>query len=242
VPDNYFDERVAERYDDREAHLFESDVVEPAVSFLAELAGPGPVLELGVGTGRLALPLARRGIPVHGVDLSEAMVARLRAKPGGEEIAVTIGDFATTKVGGRFTLAYLVRNTIANLTTQDQQVQCFQNVADQLEPGGLFVIELYVPELRRLPPGENLHLFDVTPSHVGFEEYDFARQIAFSHHFWFAGGRVETFSAPFRYLWPAELDLMARLAGMKLRERWADWKRQPFTGESRSHVSVYTIV
>ena len=239
VPGNYFDERIAERYETYWPELFEPEVVDPAVRFLADLAGSGAALELGVGTGRVALPLSRRGVRVHGIELSRAMAAKLRAKPGGENVAVTIGDFATTRVDGAFTLAYLVRNTIANLTTQDEQVECFRNVAAQLEAGGCFVIELYVPALRRLPPGETIHAFTVTPTHLGFEEYDVATQIADSHHYWVVDGQLETFSAPFRYVWPAELDLMARLAGMTLRERWSSWTRDPFTSESTTHVSVW---
>jgi len=198
-----------------------------------------PALELGIGTGRLALPLSRRGVVVHGIELSPAMVAQLQSKPGADAIGVTIGDFATARVDGTFTLAYLVRNTIANLTTHDQQVACFGNVAAHLEPGGCFVIEVYVPELQRLPPGETIHAFAVTPTHLGFEEYDVAKQIAYSHHYWVVDGKLETFSAPFRYVWPSELDLMARLAGMTLRERWSSWDREPFTSDSRSHVSVW---
>jgi SAM-dependent methyltransferase len=239
VPENYFDERIAKAYDAKWAYLAEPAVVDPAVNFLAELAGTGAALELGIGTGRLALPLSRRGVRVHGIELSPAMVAQLRAKPGADTIGVTIGDFATTQVGGTFPLAYLVRNTIANLTTQDQQVACFGNVAAHLEPGGCFVIEVYIPELQRLPPGETIHAFAVTPTHLGFEEYDVATQIAYSHHYWVVDGKLETFSAPFRYVWPSELDLMARLAGMTLRERWSSWDREPFTSDSRSHVSVW---
>ena len=236
---NHFDERVAKGYDARYAHLFEPAVVDPMVDFLADLAGTGPALELGIGTGRIALPLSRRGVRVHGIDLSEAMVERLRGKPGAEGIEVSIGSFAATRVAGSFRLVYLVANTITNLTTQDEQVACFRNAAAHLEAGGHFVIENYIPWLRRLPPGETMHPFDVTPTHVGLEEYDFATQIAYSHHYWLVDGRVETFSAPFRYAWPSELDLMARLAGMTLRERWAGWKREPFTGDSTSHVSVW---
>jgi SAM-dependent methyltransferase len=239
VPKNYFDDRIAREYDARAADLFEPAIVEPAVSFLADLAGTGAALELGIGTGRIALPLSRRGVRVHGIELSPDMVAQLQTKPGANDIAVTIGDFATTRVEGSFKVAYLVRNTITNLTTQDEQVECFRNVAAHLEAGGCFVIEVYIPELRRLPPGETIHAFDVTPTHLGFEEYDVATQIAYSHHYWMVDGRLETFSAPFRYVWPSELDLMARLAGMTLRERWSSWKREPFTSESRSHVSVW---
>jgi SAM-dependent methyltransferase len=239
VPKNYFDDRIAREYDARAADLFEPAIVDPAVTFLADLAGTGSALELGIGTGRIALPLSRRGVRVHGIELSPDMVAQLQTKPGANDIAVTIGDFATTRVEGSFKVAYLVRNTITNLTTQDEQVECFRNVAAHLEAGGCFVIEVYIPELRRLPPGETIHAFDVTPTHLGFEEYDVATQIAYSHHYWMVDGRLETFSAPFRYVWPSELDLMARLAGMTLRERWSSWKREPFTSESRSHVSVW---
>ena len=215
-------------------------MVDPAVNFLAELAGPGGALELGIGTGRLALPLSRRGVRVHGIELSPAMVEQLQAMPGGDAVGVTIGDFATTTVDGPFNLAYLVRNTIMNLTTQDEQVECFRNVAAHLEPGGRFVVEVIVPALRNLPPGETVRAFTLTPTHLGFEEFvDLAAQTSVSHHYWVVDGRLETFSAPFRYVWPSELDLMARLAGMTLRERWSDWNREPFTGDSRSHISVW---
>jgi SAM-dependent methyltransferase len=239
VPTNYFDERIAKSYEAKWPELFEPAMVDPVVDFLAELAGTGAALELGIGTGRLAIPLRRRGVPVHGIELSPDMVAELRTKPGGDDIAVTIGDFATTRVDGTFTLAYLVRNTIMNLTSQDGQVACFQNVAAHLAPGGCFVIEVGVPQLQRLPPGETVRAFALTPTHLGFEEYDVAAQIAFSHHYWVVDGRLETLSAPFRYVWPSELDLMARLAGLRLRERWSDWHRAPFTSDSASHVSVW---
>jgi Methyltransferase domain len=239
VPKVYFDERMAKGYDALWANLFAPAVVDPAVSFLAELAGTGAALELGIGTGRIALPLSRRGVRVHGIELSPAMVAQLQAEPGADHIGVTIGDFATTRVAGTFKVAYLVCNTITNLTTQAEQVECFHNVAAHLEPGGCFVIEVYVPELQRLPPGETIHAFTVTPTHLGFEEYDVATQIAFSHHYFVVDGRLEIFSAPYRYVWPSELDLMARLAGMSLRERWSNWNREPFTSDSRKHVSVW---
>jgi hypothetical protein len=239
VPENYFDERIAKSYDARWPELFEPAVVDPAVRFLAGLAGGGAALELGIGTGRIAIPLSRRGVRVHGIELSPDMAAELRAKAGTDDIGVTVGDFAATRVAGRFTLAYLVRNTIMNVTTQDEQVACFANVAAQLEPGGCFVIEVIVPQLQRLPPGEAVRPFTVTPAHLGFEEFEVATQIAVSHHYWVVDGRLETLSAPFRYVWPSELDLMARLAGMTLRGRWADWDRAPFTSDSRSHVSVW---
>ncbi len=239
MPANYFDEPVARRYEARWPELFTPAAIDPVVSFLADLAGSGGVLELGIGTGRIALPLSQRGVRVHGIELSQAMAAQLRSQPGADSIGVTIGDFAATQVGGTFQLVYLLRNTITNLTTQDAQVDCFRNAAAHLEPGGCFVIEVYIPELQRLPPGETVHPFIVTAEHLGFEEYDLAAQIAVSHHYWVADGRLETFSAPFRYVWPSELDLMARLAGMTLRGRWAGWDREPFTGASRSHVSVW---
>ena len=239
VPEDYFGERVAQTYEAKWPELFDPAVVEPAVSFLAGLAGPGAALEFGIGTGRIALPLSRRGVRVHGIDLAPAMVAQLRAKPGAENIGVTVGDFAATRVDGTFRLVYLVRNTITNLTTQEEQVECFRNAAGHLEPGGCFVVENYIPELRRLPPGETVYPFTVTPAHLGFEEYDVASQVAYSHHYWVVDGRLETRSTPHRYVWPSELDLMARIAGMTLRERWAGWKREPFTSDSRSHVSVW---
>jgi SAM-dependent methyltransferase len=241
--DGYFDERVAATYDETTAELFDPAVVQPAVDFLADLAGTGRALELGIGTGRIALPLAARGVEVHGIELSKAMVARLRAKPGGEGIGVTIGDFATAQVDrradGTFRLAYLVRNTIMNLTTQAAQVACFRNVAAHLEPGGCFVIEVVVPGLQRLPPGETFQVFHVSETHWGIDEYDVARQGLISHHLRLIDGRLDRLSIPFRYAWPAELDLMAELAGMRLRDRWAGWTREPFTSDSGEHVSVW---
>jgi SAM-dependent methyltransferase len=239
--DGYFDERIASRYDESAAAMFAPEVVNPAVDFLAEAAGGGRALELGIGTGRIALPLAQRGVSVHGIELSKAMAARLRAKPGGDAIGVTIGDFATTRVEGAFSLVFLVFNGIVNLTTQDAQVACFRNVAAHLEPGGCFVIEVGVPELRRLPPGERVRAFEVSETKWGLDEYDVVTQGLVSHHFEIVDGHVERFSAPFRYVWPSELDLMAQLAGMRLRERWGGWKREPFTSDSREHVSVWEM-
>ena len=198
MPEDHFGERVAGRYDESSPEMFDPAVVDPAVDFLVDLAGDGAALELGIGTGRIALPLSQRGIPVHGIDLSEAMVARLRAKPGGDAIPVAIGDFATTTVERTFTVAYLVFNTINNLTSQDEQVACFQNVAAHLEPGGCFVIEVGVPQLQRLPPGETVRPFDVSPNHLGFDEYDIASQGLISHHYSLVdgvvGGRVHPVS------------------------------------------------
>lgn len=238
-PDGYFDEPVAARYDDGSSHLFSPEVLEPTVDLLAELAAGGRALELGIGTGRVALPLAARGVEVHGIELSRAMVARLREKPGGAGIPVEIGDFASTRVGGTFALAYLVFNTINNLTTQDEQVECFVNAARHLRPGGHFVIEVGVPSLQRLPPGETVRAFTVTPTRLGFDEYDVVTQGLVSHHYWIENAALRELSVPFRYVWPSELDLMARIAGMRLSERWADWTREPFTAESRKHISVW---
>jgi SAM-dependent methyltransferase len=228
---DHFGREVAARYDESTADL----PVEPVVDFLAQLAGDGAALELGIGTGRIAVPLAARGVPVHGIDLSEAMVAKLREKPGSEAIEATIGDFATTRVDGSFSLAYLVFNTINNLTTQEAQVACFENVAAHIEPGGCFVIEVGVR------PGEPLSVFDLSDTHVGVDEYEAATQRLVSHHFSLVDGRWERLSVPFRAVSPAELDLMARLAGMRLRERWSGWEREPFTNESRKHVSVWEL-
>ena len=230
---NRFGEDVAARYDAETADM----PVEPVVEFLEALAGGGAALELGIGTGRIALPLAARGVRVSGIDLSPEMVARLREKPGGEEIEVATGECATTKVEGPFSLVYAVFNTLMNLAAQDEQAECFQNVAAHLEPRGLFVVEIMLPELQRLPRGETFLPFDVSPEHLGFDEYDVARQSLTSHHYYPAEGAYATF--PGRYVWPAELDLMARLAGMRLRERWGDWDRSPFTSESGRHVSVW---
>jgi SAM-dependent methyltransferase len=219
--------------------MFDPTVVDPVVDLLAELAGSGRALELGIGTGRIALPLGRRGVTVHGIDLSTAMVARLRAKPGGEDVGVTIGDFATTAVEGTFSVAYVVFNTFGNLTTQEAQVACFRNVASHLEPGGCFVVELVIPELQRLPPGETLRVFHASPTHWGIDEYDVAGQALTSHHFELVEGHFELVSLPFRYTWPAELDLMAQLAGLSLRERCGGWRREPFTSDSTKHVSIW---
>ena len=237
--DGFFDERVAARYDASSAEHFAPEVVEPIVDRLVELAAGGHALEFGVGTGRIALPLTERGVAVAGIELSTAMVARLRAKPGGEAVPVTIGDIAAARVKGTFSLVYLVFNTNMNLTTQAAQVACFRNAAAHLQPGGCFLVEVGVPGLRRLPPGETARVFHVSAERWGIDEYDVANQGLTSHHVEVIDGRLERFSVPFRYAWPAELDLMAELAGLRLRERWAGWKREPFTSESEQHVSVW---
>jgi hypothetical protein len=230
---DYFAGSVAERYDASSGEEFDPTVIAATVDFLADLAGDGAALELGIGTGRIALPLAGRGVPVRGIDLSPDMVAQLHAKPGGDAIEVAIGDFATTRVDGAFSLAYVVFNTIGNLTTQDAQVACFENVAAHLEPGGCFALEL------GLWSGAPLGVFHLTDTHVGVDEYDASTQRLVSHHFTLVDGRWELISMPFRAVEPGELDLMARLAGLRLRERWGGWRREPFTKESRKHVSVW---
>jgi len=209
--------------------------VDPVVEFLVERARGGNALELAIGTGRIALPLSERGLRVYGIDLSEEMVARLREKPGGGEIPVTIGDIATTSVGGTFSLVYLVFNSIQNLTTQDAQVACFQNVAAHLEAGGCFVIEVGLPD----PKGEKLRIFDFGENHIGIDEYDVETQGLVSHHYTKRDGKFEYTSGPFRYVWPSELDLMARLAGLKPRERWSGWQGEPFTSTSDKLVGVW---
>lgn len=240
MPEVYFDERIAAQYDTDAADLFRPEVVDPVVCFLAGLAGDGGALEFGIGTGRIALPLSQRGVRVHGIDVSAAMIARLRPKAGADKIGLTVGDFSSARVDGRFRLVYLVYNAIMCLTTQDDQVECFRNAAAHLEPGGCFVIDVMIPALRRLPPGETVRAFHLSRAHLGFDEYDIAAQIVYSHHYWARDeSRLEVDSAPYRYVWPSELDLMARLAGMTLHERWGGWKREPFTGDSTMHVSVW---
>ena len=236
---DHFGEDVARQYDDSAEPEFDPAVIATTVDFLAGLAGDGRVLEFAIGTGRIALPLAARGVSVAGIDLSSAMVARLRAKPGGQSIPVEIGDVSTTVIDGEFSLVYLVYNTIENLTTQAGQVAAFRNAARHLRPGGVFVIECLMPELRRLPEGATAVVFDIGERHWGIDEYDVANQGLVSHHFNVVDGRVEYGAWPFRYVWPAELDLMAELAGLRLRERWGGWAREPFASESRKHISVW---
>ncbi len=239
-PDQHLDPVVAAHYDDAVADRFRPDAVEPAVAVLAELAGDGRVVEFAVGTGRLALPLAATGTTVHGIDLSEPMLAELRKKPGADLVTLTAGDMTETRVCSDATLVYLVFSTIGNLRTQAEQVACFRNAAAHLRAGGRFVIENGVPKLHQLPPGETIRPFDVSPHHLGFDEYvDRVHQILVSHHYFVEGDRVRTVSGAFRYTWPSELDLMAELAGMVLENRWAGWDRGPFHGDAPSHVSVW---
>lgn len=241
MPEDLFAGDVAARYDTWDDEEFDPEVIAGTVEVLAELAGGGPALELGIGTGRIALPLHRRGVPVHGIDLSPDMVAQLLAKPDGDGVGVSIGDFAHATVDGTFTLAYLVFNTIGNLTSQDEQVACFRNAARHLSEGGTFVIEVGVPGVQRLPRGESFRAFAVGPGYVGIDEYDVVGQGLVSHHY-HLGEHPSVRSIPFRYVWPTELDLMARLAGLALQDRWQDWDRAPFTELSTKHVSVWRKV
>ncbi|GAB3653963.1 class I SAM-dependent DNA methyltransferase [Glycomyces tarimensis] len=239
-PADYFSGEAADSYDQSSAEMFASDRIDPVVDVLAELAGEGRALEFASGTGRIALPLAERGVPVSGIDLSADMTALLRAKPGGDAVDVTVGDIATTRVQGSFRVVYLVFNTIGNLTTQDAQVACFANAAAHLEAGGRFVIETGVPELRRLPPGQRAVPFQTAPDRWAFDLYDCATQQMSSNYVTVLDdGSGRERSIPFRYVWPSELDLMARIAGMRLRHRWADWHRTPFDHESGAHVSIW---
>lgn len=238
--DGYFGADVAATYDDPREPANQPAAIAPAVELLADLARGGRALELAIGTGRIALPLAARGIEVHGIELSRAMVARLRAKPGGEGIPVVIGDMASARAEGEFELVYLVFNTIMNLTSQEAQAACFANAAAHLAPGGCFVVEVSVPRVQRLAPGERFVVFGASEDHWGIDEYDLERQGLVSHHFTRGeDGRWDLHPVPFRYAWPAELDLMASAAGMRLRERWSDWHRTPFSADSASHVSVW---
>lgn len=235
-----WDRETAQRYDADSSEMFNPEVLTPTVDFLAELAGEGAALEFAVGTGRVAVPLASRGVPVAGIELSEPMVDQLRQKASAEEVPVVIGDMATSTVPGEFSLVFLVWNSISNLLTQDEQVECFGNAARHLRAGGHFVVELWVPELRRLPEGHNVAPASIGPTHLVFDEFDLASQGCTSHHYRHdPDGAVRYGSGRFRYAWPAELDLMARMAGMRLENRYAGWSREPFTSESPRHVSVW---
>jgi SAM-dependent methyltransferase len=234
-----WDAEAAARFDETSAFMSDPGVLDPAVDFLADLAGDGSALEFAIGTGRVALPLIDRGVPVSGIELSQAMADRLRAKRTG--VPVIVGDMATTRVPGEFSLVYVVWNSIGNLRTQAEQVACFRNAAAHLAPGGRFVIELWVPGIRRFPPGQPGVPFHIGEHHVGFDTYDMTTQQGTSHHFWRHDDGTATYGASnFRYIWPAECDLMAELAGLTFEARFADWHRSPFTDDSESHVSVWT--
>jgi len=241
-PEDLWDADVARTYDTPGTGMFAPEVLTPAVDRLAELAGHGPCLELAIGTGRVAIPLAERGLRVSGIELSTAMLDQLRAKADEDAIPVVVGDMASARVPGEFSLVYLVYNTISNLLTQAEQVECFRNAARHLAPGGRFVIELWVPELRKLPPGSQATVWHCEPGYIGLDTYDVLRQLVISHHIHFGEDKqAHVWRSPHRYIWPAELDLMAQLAGFELESRHADWAGAQFTAESRSHVSVYRL-
>lgn len=238
---DYFGPGVAERYDDPEDPMFSPEVLGPTVDMLADLAGDGDALELAIGTGRVAIPLAQRGIHVEGVDLSGAMIEQMRRKPGGDTIHAVVDDITTVRLGRTFALTYLVFNTISNVTTQDGQVAVFETAAAHLRPGGCFVVEVGIPDLQRLPRGDRFRPFSITDDHLGIDEYDVVSQRLVSHHYRQRGSGpgLALRSIPFRYVWPSELDLMARVAGLRLRHRWGDWDRSPFTALDDKHVSVW---
>jgi SAM-dependent methyltransferase len=240
--DEIWDEDAAQRYDTPGTGMFAPDVLGPTVDRLAALAGDGRALELAIGTGRVGVPLSEHGVPVTGIELSQPMVDQLRTKVGEDRIPVVLGDMATVRAPGEFTLVYLVFNTISNLLTQTEQVACFRNAARHLVPGGRFVIELWVPELRKLPPGQDATVFTSEPGYIGLDTYDVLHQQVVSHHFQFGAGKEARLTrSPHRYIWPAELDLMAQIAGFELESRHADWPGSEFTAESRSHVSTYRL-
>ena len=240
--EDIWDAEEAAGYETPGIGMFSPEVLGPAVDRLAELAGNGRALEFAIGTGRVAIPLNERGVPVVGIELSHAMIAQLRTKADEATIPVVVGDMATTAAPGRYALVYLVFNTISNLLTQAEQVMCFRNAARHLTPGGRFVIELSVPELRKLPPGQQAVVWHSEAGYIGVDTYDVLRQHLVSHHFTFGQGRQARLTrSPHRYIWPAELDLMAQLAGFELESRHADWAGSDFTADSRSHVSVYRI-
>ena len=240
--EDIWDADAAERYDTPGSGMFADDVLGPTVDRLVELAGGGAALEFAIGTGRVAVPLAGRGVRVAGIELSRPMVEQLRTKADEAAIPVVVGDMATARVPGDYTLVYLVYNTISNLQTQPEQVACFGNAARHLSPGGRFVVELWVPELRALPPGRPATVGQVEPGYILLDTYDVLRQHVVSHHFRFGDGtQAQLFRSPHRYIWPAELDLMAQLAGFELESRHADWTGAEFTAESPLHVSVYRL-
>ncbi|SEJ48827.1 Methyltransferase domain-containing protein [Arthrobacter sp. yr096] len=242
-----WDNEAAKQYDTPGEGMFSPDVLGPTVEVLSELAGDGAAIEFAIGTGRVAIPLAEAGVQVSGIELSHAMIARLREKVDEDRIPVVQGDMSRVRAEGSFTLAFLVFNTIANLLTQDEQVRCFENAASHLTPGGRFVVELWVPQLRSLPPGHGGTVEVSQPGYLLVDTYDVLRQHVVSHHVRFGpdlsdGRDARIGRTPHRYIWPSELDLMARIAGFELEARWAGWDRSEFTADSRSHVSVYRLI
>ncbi len=235
-----WDEETAKNYDATSAEKFAPEVLDPTVDFLADLAGSDPALEFAIGTGRVGVPLAARGVPLTGIELSAPMVAELRRKVDESALPVVIADMATTMVPGEFSLVYLVWNSISNLRTQQEQVECFRNAARHLDHGGRFVIELWVPPVRRLPPGQLAAPMSLGDGHLVFDTYDLTTQHCTSHHYWReADGTTRYGAGNFRYIWPSECDLMAQLAGLELEARYADWDKSAFTSDSESHVSIW---
>ena len=242
VRDEIWNEETAQSYDTPGTGMFAPEVLAPTVDFLAALANGGPALELAIGTGRVAVPLLQAGVPVTGIELSQPMIDQLRTKADADTLPVIAGDMATAQAPGTFQLVYLVYNTISNPLTQAEQVACFRNAARHLAPGGCFVIELWVPELRKLPPGVGATVWHQEPGYIGLDTYDVLRQQVVSHHFRYEeDGKARLSRSPHRYIWPAELDLMGQLVGFDLEARYADWDRGEFTADSRSHVSVYRL-
>ncbi len=239
MPENIFDERIAANYDFADREMFDENHLEYISSFLAELANDQRALEFAIGTGRVALPLQKHGIEVHGIELSQPMVDQLFAKPEAESINVVVGDMASAKIPEKFQLVYLVYNTITNLITQDEQVECFKNAASHLQAGGFFVIEDQVPTIRNLPEGTTTSAFDVSREHIGIDTFDILNQTVVSHHYWIDADRVEIFDSTHRYAWPSEYDLMAKIAGLELFGRWGGWDKSEFTSASKSHISVW---
>lgn len=239
VPQNLFTGIKATNYDRGAPEMWDPVLLDATAEFLAAQAHGGPALEFGIGTGRVAIPLSERGIQVHGIDISADMIDELRRKPGSEAIGATVGDFAVAAIPGEFSVVYVVYNSISNLLEQSEWVETFRNASRHLLSGGVFVMELDVMGLRRFPPGATVLPFDVSPNHLGFDTLDVAKQRGVSHHYVVVDGRGGHFESPFRFAWPAELDLMAEMAVMRLRERWGDWDRTPFTGESTKHISVW---
>jgi len=239
MPENIFNERIAVNYDSADKSMYDEDKLNSTCSFLAELAENQRALEFAIGTGRVALPLQQRGVNVSGIELSQSMVDQLNQKKGAENIDIVVGDMASTTLSGTFQLVYLVYNTITNLITQDEQVNCFINAAAHLHPGGFFVVEDQIPSIQTLPVGETISAFDASEKHIGINEFDTVSQTLISHHYWITGKSVETFHSKHRYAWPGEYDLMARIAGLEFHSRWADWDKSAFTADSNSHVSVW---
>ncbi len=239
-----WDEEAARLYDTPGTGMFAPDVLGPTVERLRTLAAGGRALEMAIGTGRVAVPLVEAGVEVAGIELCQPMIDQLRTKMDEASLPVLLGDMTTVQVDGDFSLVFAVFNAISNVLTQDAQIAVFENAARHLTPGGRFVIELWVPDLRTLPPGRTGSVFDARPGYLGADVFDVVAQHVVSHHVHFGrdgGTNARIFRSPHRYIWPGELDLMARIAGFSLESRHAGWSDEPFTAESRDHVSVYRL-